>query len=310
MLQFTRRVLQEAGWGLPVSVALHLMLALLFLVRLPELPSPAAEQSVNVELVQPPPPEKKPQPKAPKTPEQAAPPPQPQAFESAAAKQEVKSPPEQDLPPTTPEETQKPDEPSEADAATDAEQAREEPSAKEAQPSEQLLQTQKASETGQIAVSEEQKPQTSQEKPIPAEKAQTAQDQKANAPKPATLAKKLTRAREIYSKDAMSDPRVKQALGKLAPKDRTIQICGIEALEQVRRHQPGAFPDMLAREGGSVSATGLTVSDGAFRSKRKWYAIDFTCKVDAETMVIDTFSYNIGRAIPEGEWARRQLPRD
>lgn len=294
MLQFTRRVLQEAGWGLPASVALHLALALLFLVRLPNLPSPASEQSVNVELVQPPRPEKKPQPQAPKTPEQAAPPPQPQAFESAAAKQEVKLPPEQDLPPTTPEESPKPDEPSEADAATDVEQANEKPSAAETEPAGQLLQTEKPSESGQSST----------------EKTQTAPKQKADAPKPVTPAKKLTRAREIYSKDAISDPRVKQALGKLAPKDRIIQICGIEALEQVRRHKAGAFPDMLAREGGSVSATGLTVSDGAFRSQRKWYAIDFTCKANAETMVIDAFSYNIGRAIPEGEWARRQLPRD
>ncbi|HBQ31826.1 MAG TPA: hypothetical protein DD739_03775, partial [Ochrobactrum anthropi] len=119
MLQFTRRVLQEAGWGLPASVVLHLVLATLFLVRLPALPSPASEQSVNVELVQPPPPEKKPQQQTPKTPEQAAPPPQPQAFESASAKQDVKSPPEQDLPPVAPEEIQKPDEPSETAATTD-----------------------------------------------------------------------------------------------------------------------------------------------------------------------------------------------
>ena len=294
MPQFTRRVLQEASWGLPASVALHLVLATLFLVRLPALPSPASEQSVNVELVQPPPSEKKPQQQAPKTPEQAAPPPQPQAFESAAAKQEVNSPPEQDLPPTTPEEAQKPNEPSKADEAPDADKAEEKPSATEAEPAEQLLQAEKPVESGQAA----------------AEKAQTAPRQKADAPKPATPAKKLTRAREIYSKEAMSDPRVKQALGKLAPKDRIIQICGIEALEQVRRHQPGAFPDMLAREGGSVSTSGLTVSDGAFRSQRKWYAIDFTCKVDAETMVIGSFSYNIGRAIPEKEWAGRQLPRD
>ncbi|KAB2699887.1 DUF930 domain-containing protein [Ochrobactrum sp. MH181795] len=294
MLQFTRRVLQEAGWGLPASVVLHLVLATLFLVRLPALPSPASEQSVNVELVQPPPPEKKPQQQAPKTPEQAAPPPQPQAFESASAKQDVKSPPEQDLPPAAPEEIQKPDEPSETAATTDADKAEEKPSVTEGQPSEQLLQAEKPSESGQAA----------------AEKTQTAPKQKADTPKPATPAKKLTRAREIYSKDAMSDPRVKQALGKLAPKDRIIQICGIEALEQVRRHKAGAFPDMLAREGGSVSTTGLTVSDGAFRSQRKWYAIDFTCKVDAETMVIGAFSYNIGRAIPEREWARRQLPRD
>lgn len=187
------------------------------------------------------------------------------------------------MPPTTPEDMQKPDEPADAGAAADAKQAQ------EARPAEQLLHTEKPSAAGQIAMPEEQK---------------------AAAAKPATPAKKLTRAREIYSKDAMSDPRVKQALGKLAPKDRIVQICGIEALEQVRRHQPGTFPDMLAREGGSISATGLTVSDGAFRSKRKWYAIDFTCKVDAETMVIQSFSYNIGRAIPEGEWNKRKLPRD
>ena len=266
-MQFTRRVLQDAGWGLPASMALHLVLALLFLVRLPDFPSPASEQSVNVELVQPSPPEKKPQQRAPETSEQAAPPPQqPQAFESASAEQEVKSPPEPELPPTAPDKSQKNDE-----------------------PSEELPHTEKPSETGQIAATEEQK---------------------ADAPKPAPPAKKLTRAREIYSKDAMAAPRVKQALGKLAPKDRIIQICGIEALDQVRRHQPDAFPDMLAREGGSVSTTGLTVSDGAFRSRHRWYAIDFTCTVDAKTMAIDSFSYNIGSPIPEQEWNRRQLPRD
>ncbi len=278
MLQFTRRVLQEPGWGLPASVALHLILALLLLFRLPNLPSPASEQSVNVELVRPPRPEKTPQPEAPKTPELAPPSPQPQAFESATAKQDVKTPPAQERPPTTPEETKKAEKASDAHLETGVEQANGNSS------------TEKTELTGQIAI-EKHEPKT-------------------DASKPARPAKRLTRAREIYSKDAISDPRVKQALGKLAPKDRIIQICGIEALEQVRRHKPGAFPDMLAREGGSVSATGLTVSDGAFRSQRKWYAIDFICKANAETMVIDAFSYNIGSAIPEAEWTRRQLPKD
>ncbi|NKC23062.1 DUF930 domain-containing protein [Ochrobactrum oryzae] len=262
MLQFTRRVLQEARWGLPASVALHLMLALLFLVHLPELRTPASEQSVNVELVQPPVPEKKPQPK---TPEQAAAPPQPQAFESAAEKQEVKSPPEQ---------------------------------AKKSLP--------KPVRSWQLKKRNHSHRKKSRLRP----KTSNGARSESRCSQTGYASQKLTRAREIYSKDAISDPRVKQALGKLAPNDRIIQVCGIEALEQVRRHQPGAFPDMLAREGGSVSATGLTVSDGAFRSQRRWYAIDFTCKIDAETMVIDSFSYNIGRAIPEGEWARRQLPTD
>lgn len=108
----------------------------------------------------------------------------------------------------------------------------------------------------------------------------------------------------------MADPRVKQAIGKLPAKDRVIQLCGIEALEQVRHHQPGAFPDMLARTGGSVSDSGQTVSDGAYRSKGKWYAIDFACKVDPATMAVSSFSYSIGHPIPENQWNSRQLPRD
>ena len=58
----------------------------------------------------------------------------------------------------------------------------------------------------------------------------------------------MIKAKKIYSKDALANPRVKQALGKLSPTDRVIQICGIEALEQIRHHRPDIVPDMMAQK--------------------------------------------------------------
>lgn len=55
---------ERLGWGTPVSVALHLVVAFFLLFDLPlELPKPPKEQTVNVELV-PPPPEAKEEKKA------------------------------------------------------------------------------------------------------------------------------------------------------------------------------------------------------------------------------------------------------
>ncbi|WP_343315976.1 DUF930 domain-containing protein [Brucella sp. BE17] len=136
----------------------------------------------------------------------------------------------------------------------------------------------------------------------------TDKQAKASAAEPEN--EKLSEARKLYSKDALADPRVKQALGRLPPQERIIQVCNIEALEQIRHHRSGTFPDMLARDRGSVSASGMTVSDGAFRSYGQWYAVDYKCEADTKTMEIVSFRYAVGAAIPRSEWARRQLPTD
>ncbi|MBB5701013.1 hypothetical protein FHS76_000862 [Ochrobactrum daejeonense] len=284
MRQFARRLTGETGWGVPASVGLHLMLALLLVVRLPALSAPSAEQSVNVEIVPQPAPKEQAKPKQP--PAAAA----PQAFESAAAKTETPKPERADLPPAAPETGKNKDE-------TPPDPA---PSAELPRPGKQSADNLLRADNGTDAAASKQKVPVPDQKPA----LQPAK------PLSAQPAKRLTKAREIYSKDAMADPRVRQAIGKLPAKDRVIQLCGIEALEQVRRHQPGAFPDMLARTGGSVSDSGQTVSDGAYRSKGKWYAIDFTCKVDPATLAISSFSYSIGHPIPESQWNSRQLPRD
>lgn len=283
MQQLARKISAEIGWGIPSSIILHLLLAFVLLVRLPELPT-AQEQSVNVELVPPPPPaEEKPKPAEDKpAPAEQQVPAQKLAFESASNDPKDETPEQPDIPPATAEAKEEQPLDSQQDAA--------EPDAQSAT----------AENANGIAAPAIENPPVPQPKPEQEKPAVASQQQ----------AKNFKQARRLYSKDALSDPRVKQALGKLSPTDRVIQICSIEALEQIRHQQPGAFPDMLARAGGSVSGTGLTVSNGAFRSRAQWYGVDFKCQVNAEAMSIQSFSYAIGHAIPESEWSARQLPRD
>ncbi len=120
----------------------------------------------------------------------------------------------------------------------------------------------------------------------------------------------LKKAKEIHSKNMLSDPRVKQAISKLPMKDRMVQVCSIEALEQIRRQKAGAFPDILAPIGSETQGTRFEVKNGAFRSQGKWYEVRFQCQVNADAMSIQEFRYNIGQAIPESEWQARDLPRD
>ncbi|ASY65437.1 hypothetical protein SJ05684_b44550 (plasmid) [Sinorhizobium sojae CCBAU 05684] len=314
MQQVKRKMWGETGWGMPTSVAVHLVLAFLLLVRLPEHGPPAKEQSVNVELVPPPsqaeekPPEEVSKPRS--EPARA----QPQAFESASARLDREKPTQPQLPPAAPnridDSPPKPEQPPSASA--EAEGAEEdEPSAIRTAPAELRVEANEAVTAAADAVAPPSAP-VPEAKPTP----KVAKADKAANPEQAVSERQapaLQEAQELYSKDALSDPRVKQAIGRLPPKRRIVQLCTIEALEQVRRQRPDAFPDMLVPFGpseGFVSPDGMSANGGAFRSRGKWYSVDFKCEVDTETTSVVSFSYAIGKAIPKSEWAGRQLPRE
>jgi hypothetical protein len=285
MQQFIRKVFGKIGWGAPASAAIHIMLVILLLQWPQALSAPEIDESVDVELVPPQPrveaaEEKK------KLTENAP----PNAFESATGVKELLDKEEMSTDEPRPS-LNKPDA-QEADAQS-PEQQKEAVHKQEqnSQPS-----TLVSTDTGDdLRVEKQQTPNTSdQPKTVEPIKEQST----------------LISAKQIYSKDTLSDPRVKQAIGKLHQRDRIIQICGIEALEQIRHSRPGTFPDMLAPNAGIVAKTHFTIRDGAFRSRAKWYAVSFDCEVDEEAMNITKFSYSIGKAIPNSEWHSRQLPTD
>ncbi len=297
---------------MPTSLALHLALALLLLVRLPELSAPAKEQSVSVELVpQPKNAERREEkPNAAKS-EQARP--QPEVFESAAAPVEKEQPPQPELPPAAPKKAETPSETPDASRSAPA-KTENTASEKQAETRTALAELRvdskaTANEAADTASAPPAAP-VPQEKPVLEEaKAEPTQNPaEANVEHESS---QLVQARELYSKNALSDPHVKQAIGTLPPKKRVVQLCTIEALEQIRRQRPGSVPDMFGRpDGGFASETALDAKGAVFRSQGKWYSFDFRCEVNPEATSVTSFSFAIGKAIPKSEWSARQLPNN
>ncbi|WEX74617.1 DUF930 domain-containing protein [Sinorhizobium numidicum] len=309
MQLFARELWGETRWGLPTSVALHLAIAFLLLFRLPEEPPrPPEERNINVELVPPPKPEERPPQKRDKSTAER-PRSQPQALESASAKPNREKPAPQ-LPPAAPKgiEGARPSETSPPQPSQTAGDAR--PALAELRADTEQTDKAPSVEKSSDAASALREASAGDKKPLP------KVEKMDNAPEPAGVklerqSSELVAARELYSEDSLSDPHVRQAIGQLPPKKRILQLCSIEALEQVRRQRPGAYPDMLVPygpSGGFISKSALKANGGAFRSQAKWYDIDFRCEVDTDKLSVVSFSFAIGNLVPSDQWNARRLP--
>lgn len=133
-------------------------------------------------------------------------------------------------------------------------------------------------------------------------------------PSPFTIAQDGTiTATTFYSGELMQQPemqRVRQGLRSVADSERVIQICNVEALEQIRRAAPDYEPDtMVAYAMADLMGSGLTLiaKGGAFRSRRKWYEVSFTCTAAANYEAVRAFQFKLGDAIPEDQWEEHFL---
>ncbi|EJT05027.1 DUF930 domain-containing protein [Rhizobium sp. CCGE 510] len=132
------------------------------------------------------------------------------------------------------------------------------------------------------------------------------------APKPA----EFVAASRLFSDKVLADPRsrrAREALRGLAGSERNLQLCDLEALEQVRRVRPDMRPDTLAPYAMTpekVSGDSVEVRGGAFRSKGKWYNVQFKCGLDAGSGKVTSFAFLVGDAIPQAEWQAHNLVPD
>jgi hypothetical protein len=123
----------------------------------------------------------------------------------------------------------------------------------------------------------------------------------------------IVTATEFYSANLLRQPdmqRIRQSLTGFADSERMVQICNIEALEQIRRAAPAFDPDtMVAYAMSDMVWRGLTLSaaGAAFRSRRKWYGIAFNCTVAPGYEGVTAFDFKLGDPIPESEWEEHSL---
>ncbi|WP_281927588.1 DUF930 domain-containing protein [Roseibium album] len=120
-------------------------------------------------------------------------------------------------------------------------------------------------------------------------------------------------ATSFYAHGVLSDPRSAQAraaLATLVGGDRLEQLCALEAMEQVRRAQPGFRPTRLAPHAfrNSVKrADEIFASAAALRSNRTWYEIAYRCQLSANGAEIIGFEFALGKPIDRSLWDEHGL---
>jgi hypothetical protein len=103
-----------------------------------------------------------------------------------------------------------------------------------------------------------------------------------------------------------AEGRFERSLKMLAPAERLEQLCDYTAMSHIREQSKDYRPDRaVANAMTEPVATDdtLEVSGGAFRSRKKWYALSYRCTATPDHLTIMKFRFTIGEEIPESKWA-------
>ncbi|PDQ18759.1 hypothetical protein CN311_23215 [Mesorhizobium sanjuanii] len=124
----------------------------------------------------------------------------------------------------------------------------------------------------------------------------------------------MIRATEMLSARTLADPRSRQAradLATLASDERMVQLCNLEAMDQIRKWRADFQPERVvpyAMAEETISATSITASGAAFRSRRNWYALKFTCELARDGESVTGFAFLVGDPVSKEKWDELGLP--
>lgn len=121
-------------------------------------------------------------------------------------------------------------------------------------------------------------------------------------------------ATEYFASSVLNDPRnrkTRQTLAALGSDERLIQLCNIEAIEQLKRWKAGFTPDHVvayATADPSLTATSVKAPGAAVHAGGKWYGLSFGCTAAADLGRVASFDFTLGRPIPRQQWEQDNLP--
>lgn len=121
-------------------------------------------------------------------------------------------------------------------------------------------------------------------------------------------------ARTMLSERTLADPRSSQArreLATFADSERMVQLCNLEAMDQVEAWRSEFHPDRLvayARSEINMSGEMIVADGAAFRSGRNWYDIRFKCLVAPDHSKVVAFEFQLGEPVPRKDWEKLNLP--
>ena len=109
---------------------------------------------------------------------------------------------------------------------------------------------------------------------------------------------------------AAAESRFERSLQRLSPGERLVQLCDYTAMKRIRHDHRQFRPDRAvadARSRATINEHTVDAKGGAFRSKRKWYALSYTCTGSSDNLKVRSFTYKIGAEIPQSKWALYSL---
>lgn len=328
--------IKRRGWGLPASLAVHVLVAALVIFGLPTLPEHEPEEEAIAVTLEPPPEpaEAAPaeEPPAPPEPAETAPPDEPPAPPAQA---EAPPPPAGSQPPPTGEQAaaslpaldpvvrfgETDAGPRQSLSGAGAEDAPD-PSAALAPPDEPPTE-----DAPEVADQDQPEPITEAEAAEGEEQATGEEDgaatdalvasivdapDKAELPAasptttdPATTEPELREARTLFSRSATGGATATTAMANIPRGIRAGRLCASELRLQllVSAYAPDILPSYRLDEG-----TVLRVMRGAFRAGGEWRNLSFECQVDPQATVVRSFAFNVGDPLSRDEAARRGLP--
>lgn len=118
-------------------------------------------------------------------------------------------------------------------------------------------------------------------------------------------------ATQFYASRILAeDSRIAAALPTLGNDERVVQLCSIEALEQIKAAKPEFVPDTLvayAFGDMNVAAGVLTAPGAAFRSRRRWWSVSLRCAVAPDYSAVTAFEFTLGDEVPRENWEAHYL---
>lgn len=121
------------------------------------------------------------------------------------------------------------------------------------------------------------------------------------------------RATDFYAGSLLAEPAseaLRAGMKTLDGSERLVQLCSIEAIEQIRRARPEFDPDTVVAYAMADMAMrdGALIADGAaFRSRREWYEVHFSCAAASDFSAVERFEFSVGEFIPHDQWEAHYL---
>lgn len=289
-----------------LSVAVHLIVLVVFLMKLSALPElPQEEESVAVELV--PPPEEKPKPEEPKKQEEKkveppSPPPMP-TFVPVKQFGEKDTGPREDLRGDAEEEAVRPAETPPADQkprSAKAEEAPDESKAEEIAESAEQSADRRATGEGETELPTDQA--LALVAPPPPKPPNPERERDESKPEARLVAKPVKR---IYSASETEDSIAISAMAGESRGSRIGRLCATELDAQLLRASPpyviDVYPVIDLKFGNVIDVTSVGFRD----DKGAWYNLAMRCTVDDDATRVVDFSFAVGEPVPRSEWKKR-----